>query len=161
MIQSFTSGNVLTIALADGSTVKGLVTRDTRVECQAMSTVLRTHDGGPGPSGGGDNSGQGDRHDQGDDRGDQAGNNDQADDNNANDQADDNDANDQTDDNNANDQADDNGVDDNDADDDNGVPAGQPASCAMALRTTGTHVRDATLRLTGSGPVWQRIDLDA
>jgi hypothetical protein len=143
-IQSFKSGNVLTISLADGSTASGVVTKDTEVECQAMSTGFSRHDGGPGPSGG-DNSGRGDGNDQGDDNGDQAGDNDQGDDNGA--AAD-------------NDPGDDNGAAENDADDDNGAP-GQPASsCAMALRTPGTHVRDATLRLTASGPVWERVELD-
>jgi hypothetical protein len=30
----------------------------------------------------------------------------------------------------------------------------------MALQTAGTKVRDATLRLTSTAPVWDRVDLD-
>jgi hypothetical protein len=127
-IKSFQAG-VLTIVLADGSTVSGRVNRDTEVECQAMDDHFTREDGGPGPSG---NSGddRGDRGDQGNDQGDR------------------NDAND-------NDANDDNG---NDANDDNDNNPGQ--TCAMALRTPGTHIRDATLTLTGSGAVWNRVDLD-
>jgi hypothetical protein len=126
-VKSFQAG-VLTIALADGSTVSGRVNRDTEVQCEAMDDHFTREDGGSGPSG---NSGddRGDRGDQADDRND----------------ANDNDAND------------DNGNDANDNDDNNDNP-GQ--TCAMALRTPGTHVRDATLTLTGSGAVWNRVDLD-
>lgn len=56
---------------------------------------------------------------------------------------------------------------DNDANDDNGNDANdndandnQGPTCAMALRTPGTHVRDATLILTGAGAVWDRVELD-
>ena len=55
--------------------------------------------------------------------------------------------------------------DDNDANDDNGNDANDNdnggLACRMALRTPGTHVRDATLRLTGTGAVWDRVDLDS
>jgi hypothetical protein len=57
------------------------------------------------------------------------------------------------DDGNRHDQGDDRG-DRNDANDNN------PQACAMALRTAGTHVRDATLELTGAGSVWDRVELD-
>jgi hypothetical protein len=132
-VKSFQAG-VLTIALTDGSTVSGRVNRHTEVECEAMGDHFTRDDGGPGPSGNGGGD-QGDRGDQGDDRGDR------------------NDANDAND-ANANDANDDNGNDANDNDNDN------PRACAVALRTPGTHVRDATLILTGTGAVWDHVDLD-
>ena len=64
------------------------------------------------------------------------------------------------------DQGDRNDANDNDANDDNGNDANDndnddnPQACAMALGTPGTHVRDATLVLTGAGAVWDRVDLD-
>ena len=69
-VQSFQNG-VLTIALNDGSTVKGMVTNDTELECtstQQSSTTI--HDDGDPGSGdnqgsGGDNQGSG-SSDQGD-----------------------------------------------------------------------------------------------
>ena len=130
-VKSFKAG-VLTIALTDGSAVSGRVNRQTEIECQAMNDHFTRDDGGPGPSGNGGGD-QGDhRGDQGEDRGDRG---------------DRGDANDN----------------DNDANDDNGNDANdqRPGACAMALRTPGTHVRDATLILTGAGAVWDRVDLDS
>jgi hypothetical protein len=57
--------------------------------------------------------------------------------------------------NDANDRGDDRGEDNDPADENNN------ANCLMALRTPGTHVRDATLRLTGAGAFWQRVELDS
>jgi hypothetical protein len=79
-VQSF-SGGVLTLALADGSTVSGKVTDSTEIECEAaqMSGMHADGDGGGGHGGGdnsgpgsGDNQGQrgGDNGDRGDDNGD-------------------------------------------------------------------------------------------
>jgi Ni/Co efflux regulator RcnB len=92
MVQSFQNG-VLTIKLADGSTVAGLVTSATRVSCEAMDHAFASRDGGPGPSGSGngdngnrgDNGDRGDRGDNGDrgDRGDNGDRGDRGDDNNA------------------------------------------------------------------------------
>jgi hypothetical protein len=79
-VQSF-SGGILTIALNDGSTVKGAVTNDTELECMASGqSSTTTHDDGD-PGSGGDNQGSGDNNQgsgdndanesQGDDQGDQ------------------------------------------------------------------------------------------
>jgi hypothetical protein len=79
-VQSF-SGGILTIALNDGSTVKGAVTNDTELECMAPGqSSTTTHDDGD-PGSGGDNQGSGDNNqgsgdndaneNQGDDQGDQ------------------------------------------------------------------------------------------
>jgi hypothetical protein len=67
-VQSFSNG-VLTLTLNDGSTVKGMVTNDTELECTAPEQSSRMHEDGDR---GGDN-GPGDRGDDqgpGDDRGD-------------------------------------------------------------------------------------------
>src|SRR5204863_1439679 len=70
-IQSF-SNNLLTIQLNGGSTVSGMVTNDTEIECEAMENepgdefggdiATRNRDDGPGGdhSGGDDHSGRGD-----------------------------------------------------------------------------------------------------
>jgi hypothetical protein len=75
-VQTFTNG-VLTIKLNDGSTVSGMVTGDSEIECTAMNRDVTREDGGPGPSGNGgsdrngsDNGDQGDRGDDHGDRGD-------------------------------------------------------------------------------------------
>jgi hypothetical protein len=34
-------------------------------------------------------------------------------------------------------------------------------NCLTALQTAGTKVRDATLKVTGAGAIWDRVDLDA
>ena len=83
-VDSFTNGT-LTIKLNNGSTVSGMVTNDTEIECEAaQSTVMTdTHRDGGGDNGGsgsGDNGGQ----NSGDDHGDQG---DQGDDNDQDDQA--------------------------------------------------------------------------
>jgi hypothetical protein len=60
-VQSFQNG-VLTIALANGSTVSGTVTANTRVSCESMDNErdFARRDGGPGPNGGsGSSSGSG------------------------------------------------------------------------------------------------------
>jgi hypothetical protein len=106
-VQSF-NGDVLVIALHDGSTVSGRVDRKTKVDCKAMDENFQRDDGGP--SGG-------DHHGRGDDNG-----------------------------------------DDNGSGDDDG---GNNANCLSALQTVGTHVRRATLSLTGSGAFWDHVDLDA
>src|SRR5437660_918677 len=57
-VQSFQNG-VLTIALNDGSTAKGMVTSDTELECtapQSSSTIHEDGDGGSGDQSSGDNS---------------------------------------------------------------------------------------------------------
>jgi hypothetical protein len=75
-IASF-DGGVLKITLADGSTVSGTVTQQTRIECRADDRDDFDRDGGdgrggPGPSSGHDDFGRGDDErggDQGDDHG--------------------------------------------------------------------------------------------
>jgi hypothetical protein len=67
---------------------------------------------------------------------------------------------DRGDDNDANDRGDDRG-DDNDRAGENDNDNQDNANCLTALQTPGTHVRDATLHLTGAGAFWQRVDLDS
>lgn len=86
-VASFTGG-VLTITLANGSTVSGQVTEQTELECKSAPPIASAsshdggdggdHQGGPGPSSGqqegaqhGDDNGGGD--DQGEDQGDDDG----------------------------------------------------------------------------------------
>lgn len=82
-VQSFTGG-VLTIALADGSTVSGKVTNDTEIDCMGPSAQA-SRDGGSGDDSGdqqsGDQQGQGGDQQGGDqgDQGDQQGGDDQGD----------------------------------------------------------------------------------
>jgi hypothetical protein len=85
-VQSF-SGGILTIALNDGSTVKGAVTNDTEIECtstqQSSTTMHEDGDGGSGDQSSGDNQSSGgdqgdqndqnDQNDQGDDQGEDQG----------------------------------------------------------------------------------------
>jgi len=71
-VQSF-DGTVLTIALADGSFVRGNVTSDTEIDCMGPQAQA-SRDGGSGDSASGED--QGDQEDQnhgGDDQGDQQG----------------------------------------------------------------------------------------
>lgn len=68
-VQSFDSG-VLTIALADGSVVRGNVTSDTEINCMGPQAQA-SRDGGSGDSSSGDDQGDqntqgGDQQDQGD-----------------------------------------------------------------------------------------------
>jgi len=72
-VASFTNG-VLTITLADGSTVTGNVTSDTEINCMGAGATA-SRDGGSGDQGGeGDRQGdQGDDQGGGDDQGDQQG----------------------------------------------------------------------------------------
>lgn len=51
--------------------------------------------------------------------------------------------------------------DDNGRGDDNGGGDDNGAACMTALKTMGTPVLDATLKLTSAGAVWDRVDLDA
>jgi hypothetical protein len=77
-VQSFQNG-VLTIALNDGSTVKGMVTNDTELECTSTQPSTTMHDEGDGS---GDQQGSG-----GDDQGDNnQGDDNQGDDNQGEDQ---------------------------------------------------------------------------
>ena len=60
-VQSFQNG-VLTIKLADGSTVSGLVNTDTQVSCETMGGDFRSHDRGNGSSGSSNSGDQGDQN---------------------------------------------------------------------------------------------------
>ncbi len=66
-VASFTNG-VLTITLADGSTVSGNVTSDTEINCMGAGATA-SRDGSSGDQG----DDHGDQGDQGDDQGDQQG----------------------------------------------------------------------------------------
>jgi hypothetical protein len=143
-IQSFT-GQVLTIKLNDaaGTMVSGTVGPDTQVDCSsATENDSQSEDGGPGASGSGgdDQSGSGDQ--SGSDGQPGAGN-DQGGGGDGQPSA-------------GNDQG--GGGDDQGDDNDD---QGANNNCMTALQTVGTGVRDATLRFTSAGPVWEEVDLDA
>jgi hypothetical protein len=121
-VQSF-SGGMLTLMLADGSTVSGMVTGATELECRAPDSSQTIHedgDGGSGDqSGDGNNSGSGDDQAQGSggDQGDTA------------------------------EQNEDQGEDD------------AENNCSMANLTPATAVREAELRISGTGAVWKKVEL--
>ncbi len=121
-VQSFTGG-VLTTALNDGSTVKGMVTNDTELECTAaMQASTTTHEDGDG--GGGDqNSGDNNQGSGGNDQGD-------------------------------NDQNEAQGKDQNEDQNEGGA-----MNCSTSSLTPGAVVHEATLRIGGSGAVWQKVEL--
>jgi hypothetical protein len=120
-VQSFQNG-VLTIALNDGSTVKGAVTNDTELECTSTQQSQTTHEDGDGGSGdqgsGDDNQGTG-GNDQGDNDQNEAQGEDQGEDNNED----------------------------------------QQMNCSTSNLTPGTVVHEASLRIGGSGAVWQKVEL--
>jgi hypothetical protein len=127
-VQSF-SGGVLTIALNDGSTVKGMVTNDTELECTApMQSSTTTHEDGDG---GGDQSSGDDTHGSG-----------------GSDQGD-------------NDQNEAQGEDNNPGDDEQGEDQNEDeaTNCSTSSLTPGAVVHEATLRIGGSGAVWQKVEL--
>ena len=141
-VQSFSAGK-LTILLADGSMVSGMVTNDIELECTApeqSQTIHEDGDGGSGDqSGGGDQSGSGDNQAQGSD--DQSAGEDQGDAAEQNE----NDAAEQNEDQNDNDAAEQN---ENEAED-----------CSTADLSHGTVVREAELRISGAGSVWKKVEL--
>ena len=127
-VQSFHNG-VLTIALNDGSTAKGMVTNDTELECMAAQQSSTTmHEDGDGGSGdqnsGDDNQGSG-----GNDQGEGDENEVQGEDNNRGD--------------------DDQGEDQNE---------NEANNCSRSSLTPGAVVHEATLRIGGSGAVWQKVE---
>jgi hypothetical protein len=138
---------ILTIKLNDGATVSGRVTRHTTVKCPATNQSFVREDGGPRPSGG-DRGDQGDNNDQRD----QAERNDQGDRDDQRDEAERDDQGDREDQGDRAERDDPGDANDRDADD--------AQNCRMALRTSGTKVRDATLRRTGAGAFWARVQLD-
>jgi hypothetical protein len=129
-VQSFSNG-VLTIALNDGSTVKGAVTNDTELECTApMQSSTTTHQDGDGGGGGDQSSGDNNQASGGNDQGDTDQNEAQGEDNNRGD--------------------DDQGEDQNE---------NEAMNCSSSSLTPGAVVHEATLRIGGSGAVWQKVEL--
>jgi hypothetical protein len=127
------SGGVLTIKLGDGSTVSGMVTGDTELECTApdqTQTAGDSGDGGAGDQNSGDeqssgsdeNQAQGSGDQSGEDQGDAAEQNDQAENENEND-------------------------------------PGEENACATSSLTPGTVVRAAELRISSSGSLWKQLEL--
>jgi hypothetical protein len=135
-VASFTNG-VLTIKLIDGSMVAGKVTEGTRIECRsAASNAITADDHGENRGeDGADNSGPGGNSGPGNaGRGDEGQDNDRQD----------NDAQD-------NDRQDNDGRDD-DAND-------EAEHCTTAALVPGAVVREAELRVSSSGAVWQEVEL--
>jgi hypothetical protein len=130
-VQSF-SGGMLTIMLADGSSVSGAVTDETQLECTAPDQSQTMHE--DGDSGSGDQSGD----PSGDQSGDQTGENQTAgmEDQNATEDQNENEAEDQ-----------------NDNEDQN--------TCTTANLAPGTVVRDAELRISSAGAVWKELELQS
>jgi hypothetical protein len=127
---------VLTIKLADNSTVSGKVTSSTDVECEsAGATQMQNDDGSPGS---GDNGGT-----SGDDNGGTSG------DDNAGTTATTTSPTSTGDDNN--DQGEDAG--------ETGDGGVTQAACDTALGTAGTMVQEAELSIMGGTSTWTKIDL--
>ena len=157
-VATFANGR-LTIRLNDGSSVTGAVERRTEIECE-MPEFIGPADRGSGGSGSGSSGGRGDDngqdgpgHDAGDDNGQGGPGHDAGDDNGQGGPG--HDAGDDTgQDGPGHDAGDDNGQGgpDNDPGDDNGEHR-----CVTIA--PGMVVRDATLAVTGFGPVWSRLDL--
>jgi hypothetical protein len=136
-VKSFENG-VLTITLFDGGELTGNVTDATEIECDDDTSVATTKG-----------------HDDlaGDDHGD-----DDGDDNGADDHGDDN-----SDDNGADDHGDDNDGDDDrgdheHGDDDDGDDHGDDTCPAGAL-AAGAAVKEAELKATSAGRIWEKIEL--
>jgi hypothetical protein len=136
-IASFANG-VLTIKLADGSNVSGMVTRDTEIECttaQDAAQASTADHGGPSGNDGSDNGSATQTQPPTSDNG--------AGDQNA---------------------ADGNGVadDQNDAADDPNDAAGNDANqpaCGPSSLTAGSAVREAVLRIGPGGSVFSKVEL--
>jgi hypothetical protein len=131
-VESFSNG-VLTIMLADGSTVSGAITNDTELECAAPEQPQTIHDDGDGGSG--DQSGS-DKQVQGSDDQSAADDQDDAAEQNAN----------QAEEQNENEAAEEN---ENDAQN----------NCSSTDLTQRTVVREAELRISSAGKVWKKVEL--
>jgi hypothetical protein len=139
-VQSFKNG-VLTIQTSGGP-VSGAVTRDTELECTAPGQTQTMHEDGDGGSG--DQSGDGDQN-AGEDQGDAAEQNEnQAEEQNEN----------QAEEQNENQAEDQN---ENQADDQNEDQAEN--NCSTSDLTPGTTVREADLRISGTGSAWKKVEL--
>lgn len=132
-VQSF-SGGRLTITLVDGSTVSGRVTSDTELECTAPEQSQTMHEEGDGGSG--DRSGSGEDQVRGPD--DQRFGKDQGD---AAEQSEDR----------AEDQDEHEAVEENENEAEN--------NCSAAELTHGRAVREAELRISSGGGVWEKVEL--
>jgi hypothetical protein len=130
-------GTTLTIALAGGGSITGLVTDTTEIKCEGAGTA-RAADRGPG---GDDPSGD----DRGDDHGDDEPGDDRGEDEPGDDHGDDPAGDDQGDDPAGHDQGDDHG-DDGEA-------------CGTGALQTGTAVREAELRLRSGAATFKEIEL--
>ncbi len=115
------SKGVLTIQLNDGSTVKGMVTNDTEIECTStQQSQTSSEDSGDGS--GDQSSGSGDQSSGSSDQ--SSGSSDQS-----------------------------------SGDDDQSQSQSQSSSCSSSSLADGAVVHDASLRIGGSGPEWQKVEL--
>jgi hypothetical protein len=138
-IASFTGGT-LTITLNDGTTVSGMVTPRTEIECHAASATAADHGDvgrGDGGSGGGSSSGPGPGGQAGesgrDGRDDAGGDNDAGDNPGGNDAG------------------------DNDAGDDDAHDEAE--HCMPAALVPGASVREALLSVSSAGAFWVKLEL--
>jgi hypothetical protein len=130
-VKAFNNG-VLTIMLNDGSAVSGAVTRDTELECMAPDRTQTMHTEGDGGSG--DQSGDGDNSGSGEDQG-----------QSSDDQS------------SGEDQGDAAEQNDDQAEDQNENEAGN--NCSTSNLTPGATVREAELRVSGTGSAWKKVEL--
>jgi hypothetical protein len=130
-VQSFQNGR-LTMMLGDGSTVTGAVTNDTEIECAApgRENAVR-HDRNDGS---GDQSGDGEDHGGSDDQSPGSGDHSSGEDRG--------DAGERT------------AREPEDQNEDQAEP-----SCSTSNLTPGTVVREAVLRISGSGSAWTKVEL--
>jgi hypothetical protein len=133
-VQSFQNG-ALTIALntPTGSTVSGMVTSDTEIECVSTQQSQTTHDDGDPGSGGSQNSTGTNQNSTGTNQS-----------STGTDQGDD-------------DQSEAQSGESNSGDDDQGED--QSSSCSTSNLTMGAVVHEATLRIGSSGAVWEKVEL--
>jgi hypothetical protein len=140
-VQSFHNG-VLTIVLNDGSTITGRVTNDTELECMAPEQNQTMHEDGDrgdgDQSGDGDNSGSGDNQAQA--SGDQSSGEDQGDAAEQND-------------NQAEDQNENEAAEENENEMEN--------NCSTSHLTPGTIVHEAELRISSTGSIWKKVELES
>jgi hypothetical protein len=141
-VQSFSNG-VLTIMLRDGSTVSGAVTGDTELECVAPEQSQTIHEDGDG--GNGDQTGSGDQSGSSDDQAqgadDQSAGEDQS----------------EVPEPNASEAGDQN---ESDAAEQNENEDAQN-NCTTADLIQGAVVREAELRISSTGGIWKKVELES
>jgi hypothetical protein len=143
-VHSFDSNTgVLTITLNDGSMVSGVVNNNTELECTAPEDTQTVHMDGDGGSG--DQSGSDDQSGSGDDN-QTSGTDDQSATEDQGDAAEQNEN--QAEDQNENEAAEEN----EDAAENN---------CSTANLTPGTMVREAELKISSAGSVWDKVELES